>query len=181
MPVSSASRNVWTVSRMSGKICKGEDIKVKGNHSLPIIPLCTCSSVPSQESEASSSPQDTSPGVPRPRETVLTVGMWSIIPSFWKEAPGFNTCPFPIFVVRACCISTSSPSLFKPWYSLFCKRRINQNQPNWAKWGCSHVHCDSVSNVIRSIAVPRFPQHSVHDGSVPGTNSASGWHCLLYQ
>ena len=85
MPVSSASRNVWTVSRMSGKICKGEDIKVKGNHSLPIIPLCTCSSVPSQESEASSSPPDTSPGVPRPRETVLTVGMWSIIPFFEKK------------------------------------------------------------------------------------------------
>ena len=34
----------------------------------------------------------------------------------------------------------------------------------------SHVHCDGISNIIRPVAVPRLPQHSVHDGPVPGND-----------
>ena len=75
MPVTSASRNVLTVPRMSGRIWQKVDIKVKDIGLLSFLPLCTCSLVPSQVSEASSSHQDTSPEVPHPRETVLTVGI----------------------------------------------------------------------------------------------------------
>ena len=170
MPVSSASRNVWTVSRMSGNTWK--KVWLDKRNAKKIQPLCICSSILFQESEVSSSHQGTSQGVPRLKASVSTARI-GIILLVWfimlKVLQFHNQNPVYLSFANLCCECLLHLHLLSIFVQTMVLPGLGGQRLVLKNPCCSHVHCNRISNAIGPITMSWLSQYSVHDSAIPRT------------